>query len=344
MPRVSRRHLVDLFERRVSDYPRALGFSPDGTRLGIGVADGALLVLDARDGRTLFETKLPDTVSAVAFAPDNEGLAVGCHDGLARLYDRAGALKAELPSGGRNWVEHLAWSSTSVLAAAAGKTVRLWSSKGEPVLETAAHPSTITGLAFSSDGQRLFTASYGGVRVWTLDAAASRALAWKGSLISLALSPKDDVVACGSQDCSVHFWRLALSEAVDSEMRGYPAKPASLAWSADGGLLATTGAQTICVWRFEGDGPEGSKPWVLKGHEKLVTQLAFARNERLLASAGDDGDILLWSLGEGLKPAGLAPMSGAVSGLRFSPDDGLLAAADANGLVRVFRPMKETRS
>lgn len=46
----------------------------------------------------------------------------------------------------------------------------------------------------------------------------------------------------------------------------------------------------------------------------------------------------------GLNPAGLDIKSCAVSWVRFSPDDALLAAADANGLVRVFRQIKETRS
>ena len=43
---------------------------------------------------------------------------------------------------------------------------------------------------------------------------------WKGSLISLELSPDGDVVACGSQDNSIHFWRRSTGE--DSMMSGYP--------------------------------------------------------------------------------------------------------------------------
>jgi WD40 repeat protein len=249
-------------------------------------------------------------------------------------------VRAVLPGGAGVWVEHLAWSSKGMLATAAGKKVRLWTSAGAPVLETEPHESTVTGVAFSSDGAQLFTTSYGGVRVWPLQAhVEARHFAWKGSLISLAVSPNDAVVACGSQDCSVHFWRTLSGE--DSEMSGYPAKPSALAWSRDSALLATGGSDVICVWGFEKGGPEGKKPMLLKGHEQLVTRLAFAGGERLLASAGDDSDVLLWSLSEGVKPVGLAPMSAPVTELAFSADDAFLAAADAKGSVRVWANTRE---
>ncbi len=343
MPRVSRRHLVEVFSHRLPDFPRGLAFSPDAGWLAVGSADGTLRVLKTASGALALELKLPDSVSAVAFNPVGAQLAVACLDGTTRLCSREGAgwvTGPVLPAGTRAWVEHLAWSSKGVLATAAGKRVRLWTAAGSPLLETEAHESTVTGVAFSRDGGRLFTSSYGGVRVWPLEAhVEARHLAWKGSLIALAVSPDDAVVACASQDCSVHFWRLESGE--DSEMSGYPAKPAALAWSADSAVLATGGSNVICCWGFEKGGPEGKKPMLLKGHEGLVTRLAFAPDERLLASAGEDRDVLLWSLSEGLKPVGLGPMGAAVTELAFSPDGAFLAAADATGHLEVWTPTKE---
>jgi WD40 repeat protein len=343
MPRVSRRHLVDVFSHELPDFPRGLAFSPDAAWLTVGAADGTLRVLKSSSGALGLEVKLPGSVSAVAFNPSGEQLAIACHDGTTRLCVRAEgawALGPVLPVGERVWVEHLAWSSTGILATAAGKKVRLWTATGAPVLETEPHESTVTGVAFSRDGRSLFTTSYGGVRVWPLEAhVESRHFPWKGSLISLAVSPDDAVIACGSQDCSVHFWRVETGS--DSEMTGYPAKPTALAWSADSALLATGGSDVICVWGFENGGPEGKKPLLLKGHERLVTQLAFGPKERLLASAGDDRDVLLWSLSEGLKPVGLCPMGASVTELAFSPDGVFLAAADHSGQVKVWTPTKE---
>ena len=54
-------------------------------------------------------------------------------------------------------------------------------------------------------------------------------------LVSLALSPDGNVVACGSQDKSVHFWRR--SNGQDSMMTDYPWKPSELAFSLVSCLL-----------------------------------------------------------------------------------------------------------
>ena len=62
------------------------------------------------------------------------------------------------------------------------------------------------------------------------------------------LRPDGDIVACGSQDNTVHFWRR--SSGKDSMMSGYAGKPSALALSASGILLATGGGQDVTVWSF----------------------------------------------------------------------------------------------
>ena len=68
----------------------------------------------------------------------------------------------------------------------------------------------------------------------------------------MVLSPDGDIVACGSQDNSVHFWRRSSGQ--DSMMSGYRGKPSALAFDSSGMLLATSGGESATVWCFEGDG------------------------------------------------------------------------------------------
>jgi WD40 repeat protein len=82
------------------------------------------------------------------------------------------------------------------------------------------------------------------------------------------------VIACGSQDASVHFWRLKSGK--DSEMTGYPFKPKALAWDRESKLLATAGDAKVTVWDFRGKGPEGSRPIQLESHKGVCTRLAFS--------------------------------------------------------------------
>ena len=118
-------------------------------------------------------------------------------------------------------------------------------------------------------------------------------LEWKGSLVSMVLSSDGDVVACGSQDNSVHFWRRSSGQ--DSMMSGYAGKPSALAFDDSATLLATGGGEAVTVWSFEGLGPEGTRPGVLELHTGTVTRLAFARRSMRLASGGRDGVVAVWS-------------------------------------------------
>jgi len=162
-------------------------------------------------------------------------------------------------------------------------------------------------------------------------------LEWKGSLVSMVLSPDGDIVACGSQDNSVHFWRRSTER--DSMMSGYPGKPSSLAFDNTGTLLATGGGEAVTVWSFRGSGPEGTHPGVLEGHVQPVTTLAFARRGMQLASGGRDGAVVVWSLQRdgGGDPVGEAFVADVVAELYWRPDGRALAALDARGGVTVWR-------
>ena len=182
------------------------------------------------------------------------------------------------------------------------------------------HPSTVSAIAWCS-AEELATACYG--RVTFFDASTGelrQKLEWKGSLVSMVLSPDGDIVACGSQDNSVHFWRRSTEQ--DSMMSGYPAKPSALAFDDTGTLLATGGGEAVTVWSFQGSGPEGTRPGVLELHAQPVTTLAFARRAMRLASGGRDGAVVVWSLqrdGEG-RPIGNAVVTGVVAELYWRPD------------------------
>ena len=153
----------------------------------------------------------------------------------------------------------------------------------------------------------------------------------------MVLSPDGEIVACGSQDNSVHFWRRSTEQ--DAMMSGYPGKPSALAFNDSGTLLATGGGEVVTVWSFQGGGPEGTRPGELEHHVQPVTTLAFARRGMRLASAARDGAVVVWSLqrdGNG-RPIGSAVLAGIGEELYWRPDGRALAALDARGGVTVWR-------
>jgi WD40 repeat protein len=327
---------------RVGDYARCVAWDGSGQRLLVGDAAGALTCIEGQTGVPLWQASAHDGgVLALAAHPSRPLLASAGADRRACLWGLDAAAGAPEPlarlPGDAAWVEHLAWSPDGArLASASGRVLRLWGPDGTPLARSEPHGSVVSGIAWCGDGE-VATACYG--RVSFLDGATAgrrETLEWQGSLISLAVSPDLAIVACGSQDRSVHFWRRQTGE--DSMMSGYLAKPAALAFDRGSRLLATSGAETVTVWSFAGSGPEGTRPGLLEIHEDLVSALAFAHGGLRLASADRVGLVALWDLddrGQG-RATGAAFAGAAVEAIAWRPGNRALVAADAAGGVSLW--------
>lgn len=338
-PSSPRGRLLQSWTAAVDDYAIAGAWS---------ARDELLLVADAAGGVHAFEgatgalrwaqpSAHPGGVLAASLDPRGERWATAGQDGCVLIWEaRTGRVCSRLPLTSR-WVEHVAWSEDGAwLAAAFGRDVQVVTRAGEAVCALPTHASTVSALAWSS-AQELGTACYGAVAFHRVpEGTAHQRLEWRGSLVSMALSPQG-VVACGSQDNSVHFWRRSSGQ--DSSMSGYPGKPAVLTFSQDGGLLATGGGDAVTVWSFTGKGPEGTRPGVLELHTAPIIALAFAARSRLLASGARDGGVALWELnrhGSG-RAVGIAAVGGAIAALCWRSSGDGLAALDAHGGLSAWR-------
>ena len=324
----------------VGDYAIAGGWSLRGEVLMVGDAAGGVYAFDGKSGATAWERRgvHEGGVLAVAIHPSGTAFATAGQDSRVLIWSVAEGQVSRAIDVGSGWVENVAWSPDGQwLAASCSRQVRAYGADGAEVWRSDDHPSTVSAIAWSSVGE-LATACYGRVTFFDAPTGEPRQkLEWQGSLVSMVLSPDGDIVACGSQDNSVHFWRRSTEE--DSMMSGYPAKPSALAFDDTGTLLATGGGEAVTVWSFQGSGPEGTRPGVLELHVQPVTTLAFAPGAMRLASGGRDGAVVVWSLqrdGEG-DSIGAAVVAGAVAGLYWRPDGRALAALDAQGGVTVWR-------
>ena len=98
---------------------------------------------------------------------------------------------------------------------------------------------------------------------------------WSGRarISTSTFSPDGQFLVTAMQEPTLHGWRLA--DRKDMRMSGYSARVRSLAWTAGGKWLATSGSEQLVLWPFQGkDGPMGKQPRMLAAFEVRVAVVA----------------------------------------------------------------------
>ena len=324
----------------VDDYAIVCEWASGGNILIVGDVTGGIYAFEGKSGSILWQRKKNHEggLLAMGIHPNGRFFATAGQDGRVMIHSTEKDDIINTLDLGQQWAEHLKWSSNGeFLAVACSRIVHVFDQNGKEKWRSEDHPSTVSAIEWSNSNE-LATACYGRVTFFDLvNKKLQQKLEWKGSLVSMILSPDGDVVACGSQDNTVHFWRRSTTE--DSMMSGYSGKPRNLTFDHTGTLLATGGSKVVTVWSFQDGGPEGTNPGELELHDRPISSLAFAPRGMRLASGARDGLVVLWTLdsdGQG-NAIGAAFIQDPVSRVIWRPDGRALAATNAKGSVNVLR-------
>jgi WD40 repeat protein len=230
-------------------------------------------------------------------------------------------------------------------------------------------------VIWSPDGKTLAFASSIGVYLYDADTLQERQFIDTRTWVrSVAFGPAGDVLAMGGDDRVVRVWSVDDGE----YLWGIPDDSVidSLAFSADGRLLASTSGAEAKLWKadngalvrvFQKNGfdlynialsPDGTmmaasnyqaiQVWdVVSGQPSFTMTLESGEpkslvfspdGSRLVSAGGFQGDpIRLWDAADGRLIQAWGSFDGAVNGAALSPDGRLLATAGSDGAVRVYQ-------
>ena len=287
----------------------AVAAHPPSRRLFSGGLDKSVRAW-SESGKPLGVWSADSPVTALAVRPDGQRLAVGTADGTL----------------------------TILSAPESGTPVRVGSA--------AAHTSGVGALAFHPDGVRLLTCGGDGLaKLWTVPGAGpptptarlepALGLPATGTvpsnafpLSAAAFSPDGSLFAVGGSDAAVRLWSTASLSEVRA-FRGHADWVTGVAFSADGrGLLSTSVDQTLR--RFELPRPDNVSE---SGHRGPVTAVAVSPNGTLVATAGRDRAIKVWTRADGKLVATFVGSAGTVTALGFLSEDSLVSTG-GDGRVR----------
>ena len=323
----------------VDDYVQVLEVCRDQGQAVVGSLGGDAALIDIDDGSATALERHEMGVLSAAWSSDGGRVAVGGQDGCVRIYDRTGAGKGVVDASA--WVTALAWSPNApVLAIGAGRHLLITDQDGALLHDFDDQPSTVTAVAWSADGSRVGATAYGGIGwhdVVGPRTGRRRRFDWKGSLLSLAMSPDGAWACAGAQDSTVHLWRLWSGK--DLSMSGYPSKIERLRFRHDSRWLAVACLGEITIWDFGGKGPAGTAPAAASGHDKHIEDLDWDPSGKSVATGGGDGRTIVWAAptraGQDLSPVTALESDAATSRLRWVSEDSLLVGRADGGLVKL---------
>ena len=341
----------------------ALAFANNDKTIASGGAAGELILWDAAAGKKskAIDTQL-QTITALAASPtDSKMLAVGgfatrlgVETGGIGIWDLADAAETSQISHGLG-VQALAYApdGKSIVSGGRDHVVRLWDIKTcKEQNRWIGHLGAVGAIAYAKDGSAIVSGSHDAkVKAWTPACGSGPDVIrddFVSQTLSLALNPKNTLLASGGADGSVKLWNSADGKLL-LELAKHPGAVAALAFShhKDKTYLAVgvrddKGDGEIKVWRIEADAKQGLTAKLappLAEQKKAVTSLAFCPAENkpdLLLSGSADQTVRLWDIETGKEKEVYRGHKDEVRAVVFGPDGAWFASAGKDQRVCLY--------
>jgi len=284
-------------------------------------------------------------VESAEFSPDGRFIVSGSK------YDNR-VMVWRVDDGSKVWereadgeVERAAWSPDGKYIVSTGEdeTLRLWRATDGKPLATILLNAGVDGMAFSPDGKILVTGKEevvkgkgGVVQAWAMpNLKLLRSTTVTGTVNSITFTRDGQLVLTGGAPNHVHVLRVADLSLVRS-LVGVPDQTVSSVREDSGLVAASAKGGYVCVWQLA----DGKKVAQFNHTNLKVEAVEWTNDGQFLLVAGKDPHIRIVrraDLGLNNVPAVfVAPKTGPVEYLDFSPNGGSLVSCGEDGTVRLW--------
>jgi len=302
----------------------SLSFSPDGKKIATGNYDGSIKIWDAEVGKELQTlTGHTKNIYSVSFSPDGKRLlSASGHPGgddekesnHLKVWDLI--IGKELPifskQKGSVYAATFSLDGKKIASASWDKAIKIWDAETGKELQTLKrHTSFVTSVSFSPDGKKIASGSWDkAIKIW--DAETGKELQTLTGhtyfVSSISFSPDGKKIASGSWDKSIKLWNAESGKELQT-LNGHSVEITSVSFSQDGKRLLSCSdtsdvknkeATHLKMW----DLSTGNELVGLFNKQKgLVSAATFSPDGKRIVSAGEDGNIKIWTADEKLDKA-----------------------------------------
>jgi WD40 repeat protein/serine/threonine protein kinase len=323
------------------DLINEIAFSPEGSRFVTGSDDGTARVWDSATGNSIGEPmRHGSAINHVEFSPEGGRVVTAGYDGFARVWSVAPVPQQllQLPHGTNVFIASFSPNGRSIVTAGAWGRVCLWDAgTGWKRWERTLHTEEVLWVEFSPDGRSLVTASRDQTAgVWDVETGDPRfrVLRHPGVTEFAEFSPDGRRLLTACRDGVLRFWSAESGLKESLEIRHHRLNHAT--FSHDGTMVVTStgGAgepSDVRVWNSQTGQPIGAP----LRHDNRVRFSAFSPDDRWIATAGHDGQVLLASVGTPGAPIRLT-LGDRTWALAFSPDNRRLLTAGREPIWRLW--------
>jgi len=283
---------------------RNLAWTPNAQTIACTI-NGTIRIWEVKSGRV--RRFSPGQASSLTWSADGKVLVFGNYDGEIRFWDsESGQLVQSQMSSSAGPVYSVSFSPGGRFLATAGRlgTICLWDARRWAPLSRL--------QAYGVDSP-----SFGG-----------SVLAWSPGSDALAIGndSRNDIVILHPQS------GMILDVVHENEQ---PVR--SIAWSPNGGLLATGHADgAVQLWNTESGACEALVRLDAHTTEKGYITISWSPDGNSLLSAGDNGTIKLWQPRTGEHLRSFKGHNMRVSSMAWSPDGETLASGSNDGTIRLW--------